>query len=273
MEILMIRSRDVAFADDSLLRVNEQDVFTDVFPQELILEIFSNLHFLEILRVATLNKKVSVLVNDPGLLKFVIYRNMTFNPQDWKHYFGAQNPAAFDDEFAWKSLPNNIGEIYKNQFLRFPKKRLGETHVIVWKPANLSINHYESLLKTKKEFKFSVVDVQKIGDDLTEKAEWLVMTRKIIPGSLVQYYPNHERLIKKQKLHNFTSCTIPKVIEAMICSASIFLKFGVKTLYIQNMTRCLETDHLPFGVCFSKELIVCSRFFIQKMGVAPIWKF
>ena len=269
----MIRLRDTAFAENSLLKVNEKDVFIDVFPDELILKIFSNLHFLEILKIATLNKKVSLLINDPELLKWVIYRDMTFSPQDWKHYFGVQNPAALDENQAWNTLPKDIGKIFKNRFLNFPTKKLGETHVIVWKPANLSINNYASLLKTKKEFKFSAVDVQKIGDELTEKAEWLVMTRKIIPGSLVQYYPNHEKLIKKQKLHNFTSCTIPKVIEAMICSASIFLKFGVKILYIQDMTRCLETEHLPVGVCFSKELIVCSRFFVKKMGLAPIWKF
>lgn len=270
----MIRSRDIAFTDAySFLRVFEQDTFTDILPIELILKIFSNLHFLEILRVATLNKKVSVLVNDPGLLKWVIYRDMTFNPQDWRRYFKDNNPAAFDENQAWNTLPNDIGKIYKNRFLTFPKKKLGETHVIVWKPANLSINNYECMLKTKKEFKYFVVDVQKIGDELTEKAEWLVMTRKIIPQSFVQYYPNHEKLIKKQKLDNFKSCSIPRVIEAMICSASIFLKFGVKIVYIQDMTRCLEAEYLPIGVCFSKELIVSSRFFVKKMGIAPIWKF
>ena len=68
----MIRLRDVAFADNSFLSMYEQDVFIDVFPDELILKIFSNLHFREILSIATLNKKVSVLIDDPELLKCVI---------------------------------------------------------------------------------------------------------------------------------------------------------------------------------------------------------
>jgi len=268
----VIRLRNEAFTGNSLLRVNDLDPFTDVFPDELILEIFLKLHFSKILNIATLNKKVSVLVNDPELLKYVIYRDMTFNPADWTTHFGDNNSAAFDEELAWKALPNNIGEIYKNQFLRFPKKKLGETHVIVWKPANLSINNYKCLLIEKLQLKYCYVNAPKIEVELTEKAEWLVMTRLILPGSLD--YSKHKKLVKKQKLKNFESCNIPKVIEAMICAVSIFLKFEIKTLHSQNLTRCLESNNdQPICVRMWGDAFECCPLFIRSIGVNPVWKF
>ena len=269
----MIRSRDMAFGKErSLLTVFDQDVITDIFPTELIIQIFSLLHFREILKIATINKKVSFLVNDPRLLKCVIYRDMTFNPGDWKTHFGDNNPAAFDEELAWKFLPNNIGEIFKNRFLRFPKKKLGETHVIVWKPANLSINNYENLLIEKLKLKYCYVGVPKIEDELTEKGEWIVMTRLILPAS--RDYSRHKRITKKQNLKNFKSCNIHKVIEAMICAVSIFLKFELKTLHTQNITRCIESDEYPsITIRMWGDAFECCPLFIKNIGLTPVWKF
>lgn len=268
----MIRSRELVFAENSLLRVNEQDVFIDVFPDELILKILSSLHFREILKVATLNKKMSLLVNDPELLKWVIYRDMTFNPEDWTTHFGNSNPAALEENQAWNLLPNDIGKIYKNRFLKFPKKKLGETHVIVWKPANLSINNYVSLVETALNLKYCYVDVPKIEDELTEKAEWLVMTRKIIPKSLD--FSKHEKIVKKQNLKNFESCNIPKVIESMICAVSIFLKFEITTLYkAENLTRCLESGEVPIIVRMWGDALECCPMHVRTQGLVPVWKF
>lgn len=273
----MIRSREIAFGNErSFLTVLDQDGFTDVFPNELIIKIFSLLHFREILGVATLNKKVSLLINDPGLLKCVIYRDMTFNPEDWTTYFGGGNPAADDEELAWILLPNNIGEIFKSHFLR--KRKLGETHDIIWKPTNLSINNYVSLVEKNLNLKYCYIDVEKIGDKFTEKAEWFVITKKILPTSLDM--SKHEDIIKDQKLTYFKSCNIPKVIESMICAVSIFLKFEVRTMWKeQNLTRCLESGdedesgEVPFIVRMWGDALECCPMHVRTQGLTPVWKF
>ena len=197
---------------------------------------------------------------------------MTFSPQDWRRYFGDNSPAALEENQAWNLLPNDIGKIYKNRFLKFPKKKLGETHVIVWKPANLSINNYVSLVETLLKLKYCYVDVPKIEDELTEKAEWLVMTRKILPKSLD--FSKHEKIVKKQNLKNFETCTIPKVIESMICAVSIFLKFETTTLYRdENLTRCLESVEVPIIVRMWGDAIECCPMHVRTQGLVPVWKF
>lgn len=272
----MIRSREMAFGNErSFLQVDERDAFIDILPLELIIELFSRLHFYDLLKISTVNKKFSVLANNPEILSHVIYRDMTFNPDDWRFYFGDQSPGANDGDLAIDLLPKNIGAIFKSKFLKSAKKKLGETHAIVWKPGDLSIKNYHELIETKCDLAVSIMsNLKSVENNVTEKGEWIFMARRVLSGTYAHEVSITEKQIKKLKLKQFKSCNVPTVLEAFVTAISIYLKYDTKLFFGNGKTMCQEISpwsSTPICICNGFELVIGS-YFRHKAGVSPVWK-
>ncbi len=295
----MIRSWEMAFVVMPVDIVKEPDtsppeLLTTMLLPEILTDIFATFHFRELLNFATVSQTFNLLVKDPLLLKRVIYRDMTFNPQDWKTHFGNEVLKFDDDDIAYKSLPITIGAVFKSQFLETEEKKFGETHVIVWKPAGLSLNKYLRLLKENNNFhvplKISYID--NIADQLSEKSEWLVMTRKILKDSPTKDFSKHAKIVEKLPKSIFQVCAIPTVLEAFIAISTTFIKFETKIFDGGNVARCIEPPSkiyepddqwhgVPLSVDFDAyphvgipaQIHIGLALYNCKLGLSPIWKF
>lgn len=290
----MIRSWEMAFAEKPIEIIKKTDdtntlppeLLTTILLPEILTDIFTSFHFKELLTFATVSVKFNELVNDPLLLKRVIYRDMTFNPDDWKIHFKDKDFNVEDADVAFKSLPITIGSVFKSQFLEKEEKKFGETHVIVWKPAGISLSNYIELLKKSDNFRHIRTNISytsKFKNQLTEKSEWLVMTRKVLKDSPSREFTEHEEIIKKLPLSVFKVCAIPAVLEAFIAVSAIFIKFGTKIFEGSNVARCTESPSqiyqpedpwygVPLSVDFNNAIHISIALFNNKLGLSPVWK-
>ncbi len=192
----------------------------DVF----IYGIFSRLIFEEWLILSQVNKRMNNLLSDPVLLKEKIYCEKTFNPEDWGSYFGNFCLGASDGNIAYQSLPDGIGKLFKGPSPVSKRKKLGQTHVIVWIPSGISIDKYKDILTCN--FPLNNMKPGSIGRSVvnqyrgitTKKAEWVVMPRNRKFGSPYCY-----------KIVDYKTLAIPKTLEVIICMTTTFFKSGMKS--------------------------------------------
>jgi len=292
----------MAFKEESVIKLEgaaktdilAPELLTNMLLPELLTDIFARFHFKELLNFATVSVKFNELVNDPLLLKRVIYRDMTFNPQDWKTHFGNKGPGFEDDDIAYKSLPITIGAVFKSRFLESLEKKFGETHVIVWKPSNLSLNKILRLLKENNDFHVPLIIsyIDNFADQLSLKCEWLVMARNNLKDSQSRDFTEHEKIIEKLPKSIFKVCAIPAVLEAFIAITAVYIKFRVKIFDGASVARCIEPpskifepndlwhgvpmsvdfdDHAYMGV--PAQIHVGLALNNNKLGLSPVWKF
>jgi len=254
--------------------LSDMDRSTDI----LIQEVFSRLTFTEFLTIGQVSKTLNNLTNEPAVLKQMIYQE-TFNPGDWKSHFGVDCLGANDAEKAWRSLPDNIGQIYKGQCQTFgpknifdtfsqlfkgPSPKFGETHVIVWIPEGISMNKYGEYLEQKfPENKNGYAlsgrsDIKKIidqfGDVKTEESHWVLMSKKVVQESILIH--ETKKLVNKLDLGDFESSTIPSLIKAIICISSTFFKSGAIIINrfhtsCQELVKYSNSQHFPIEVGFN----------------------
>ncbi len=201
--------------------IQDNSLAYSVIPKEVfVYGIFTQLIFEEWLILSQVNKRMNNLLSDPVLLKEKIYREKTFNPDDWGTYFGNLCLGASDGYPAFKSLPDHIGKLFTGPSPVSKRKKLGQTHVIVWIPSGLCLNDYMELLGGCKDAR--LLNVQNIildwhGNELTGSSEWVVMPRN-----------RKKRSSHSYKIINFKNYAFPKVLEAVICITTIFLKSGLR---------------------------------------------
>lgn len=180
-------------------------IWRNPYPCDALLEISAFAEFEEMQTLGRVNKSLNVSMNDPTLLKTLIYFKKTFNPQDWNKYFGLDLSADFKK--AWKTLPDNIGEIFKTRCLEFADQ-------IFWMPKGLNLDTYTKHLKLKfPELKFYFDALDSLGKISTIESEWLIMSNKSFSIDLVS----------KLKVHNL-GCSIPKALEAIVCLSTKCIK-------------------------------------------------
>lgn len=213
-------------------------------PKELILEIFSYLNFNDFLSSAQVNKKGwKFFANDPSLLKKVIYREKTFNPEDWKVFFGIpiENSECLK---AFEALPKNIGELLKGPCPIFEGKKFGETHVITWMPSGLSINTFAEMLIRNQNNVLSFHGIWqgirlKIGDRKLKKSKWIAMSKWSLDAATGKGYEQQNKCLNTIEMINFKCCKIPKTLEATVSISTAFYKTG-NPIFYRRYTRCFE---------------------------------
>lgn len=205
--------------------VQDNSLIFEAIPKEVfIYEIFSRLVLEEWFVLSQVNKSINSLLSNPVLLKEKIYREKTFNPEDWGTYFGNLCLGASDGNLAFQSMPDDIGQIWKGRSPTSKYKKFGQTHVVVWIPSSLSLDKYKDLLainsplNTIKPGNLGSRVMNQYGRILTKKAEWVVMPRKRAFASPYSY-----------KIVDFKTLAIPKTLEAIICMTTTFLKFAIKS--------------------------------------------
>lgn len=169
----MIRSFHSMQATNSIIEppVNLAVNIEEYVVSDVLLKIFSLLNFQDISQcISLVSKKWEALSNDPDLLKNVIW-NETFNPTDWNRFFPDIALTEFDCNYAFNSLPKTIGAMYKGPCPTFLNKKLGQTHVFVWMPKNLSINKFDALVKKyfpeKMDIFRNITHANYVGMDLS----------------------------------------------------------------------------------------------------------
>lgn len=208
-----------------------------VFPREIILEFFSHLSFEALnCQISLVSQTFKSHAEDPFVMKRVIYREKTFNPDDWAYHLGI---SALELNKAFESLPLNIGQVYKGNCPIYSRKKLGQTHRIVWIPEHLSLNKYGKLLKEKfplnldgYEYIWSEVE-QNLGN-IETKSEWVMMTYKTIPDTENKQYMEQQAI-----LNCFKNYTVPTSLEAIICISTAIFKEEM-VLFHGWYVRCQE---------------------------------
>lgn len=249
-------------------------------PKDIFLEVFSRLKFLDLVSCSEVNKDWKLLANDNILLKKIIYREKTFNPEDWKSFFGMEIPAQ-EVKKAWDSLPKNIGEIFKGACPVFKGKKFGMTHVISWMPAGLSINQYAKFLRSRYPYHLPGIHeiwqsiIVEYGDGKISKGKWVAMSKTSLRGSLGLGFEEQALKISKIEAKKFKSCKIPKALEAIVCISTTFFK-SKNPIFYKLYTRCRENvDGCHVLVGFVKGLNVLNLDFYgnNNVGAATLIKF
>lgn len=249
----------------------------------LIHNLFINLNLKECSRLGSVSTKLAPIFNEPEFLKSKIYLEKIFTPLDWNKFFNLK----LEDELeAWATLPDTIDKIFKSSCPILPEKTFGKTHVIVWIPKGMSINLFQEILSKKQPNKPAYNEVfegilEKYGDITTEKGEWVIMPKEILPTSACKKFSVQKNMISLLNKNNPTNYTFPKVLEAIICISAAYFKFKMKILP-QHYTRCLEsidvdndgkTYKLIVGYSGMSLVLNHGRFDNEKVGIAPTRKF
>lgn len=254
----------------------------DLFPQDILIHhIFFRLNFREFQALAQVNHGLNAITNDSKVLKQVIYKIATFNPEDWAAHFGADCLGANDGPLAWKSLPDNIGEIFKRSSSMYPLEKIGENHVLIWMPKDLSLNSYGKLLaEMNSDRGYSYVGYiikKKYGNILTPKAEWIMMSRKEVPK--VRWVNFYEKDIRFPKFDTpgFTSYKIPTILEAIVSLSTLVFKTTIKPFQGNYQVRCEEcVRHFQTIACYYPPRLVIDASHIysySSIGVGGLMRF
>ena len=240
--------------------------FHDLIHLDVIVEIFLKFRFKDFgIYIPLVCKKFNQLANDPQLLKKIIFFNETFNPQDWNFYFPEMALTELDCKQAFDALPNDIAARLKDRNPEYPFSitKMCDSHVIVWMPANLSINKYDQLIqkyfprtldKNLNEMKEKIKNLhrskiftqpdlnglnlrvsQKVmnefGNVETIKAEWL-----ILPKRSFAFYEGFGSKMRKSDIARLSfpdyevGSRFPMTLELVVCISSIFMKRAEKIL-------------------------------------------
>lgn len=250
----------------------------------LVHNLFTQLNLKDCLRLGRINPKLTLMANEPEFLKRKIYLEKTFNPQDWKKFY---NLKVEDELEAWATLPDTIGDIFKSSCQIVPDKNFSKTHVVVWIPKGMSIHLFQKILKKKlpnnpEGFNdvFNGI-LEKYGDILTEKGEWIIMPREILPASACKKFSFQKNMVRQLNKNHLTHYTFPKMLEAIICITSMYFKSKIKMLPKQY-TRCHEnidvdndgkTYKLIVGYSGTGLILNHGKFDNDKIGIAPTRKF
>lgn len=240
--------------------------FNDLIYMDVITEIFLKFRFKDFgISIPLVCKKFNQLANDPHLLKKIIFFNETFNPHDWNFFFPHMAFTELQCQQAFDTLPNDIAARLKNRNPGYPFSitKMCDSHVIVWMPANLSIDKYDQLIqkyfprtldnnlnemkeKIKNLHRSKILTqpdinslnlrvsqkvINEFGNLETTKAEWL-----ILPKESFCFYEGFGSEMRKSDIARLSfpdyedESRFPKSLELMVCISCIFMKRAEKIL-------------------------------------------
>lgn len=234
----------------------------DVFPDEMILEIFSYLNLQDLCVCRLVNKQWSNFTNTPILWKTAIYREIAFSSKNWAQ---CDSEIAEDIDILKEisTFPDNIVEELRRSYNAFPGKSIRQTHVLVRMPKGLTINKLANLAKkyfplTDNGFlKILEPIIVELGDKCIENSVWLLMTRNVIQGSIDKNYKDQEAIVDVLAKKVQVPYRPPNTIEAITCMVAE---------YIRSKTRLfigIRASHLVSG----KKIFTRSQDNIQGMQV------
>lgn len=143
-------------------------------------QIFSLLPYKDFLACRQVNKQWNLVKTDSKFLKDLIYKNNTFNSEDWKDHF--KHSLRYGINFnvsASESLSNEIDEIFNSPSWMFYRSKWGEVHDLIWVPGVFMGNYFELLKEKFRELNPNIYE--KICTysctETIDESGWVVITK------------------------------------------------------------------------------------------------
>ena len=149
-----------------------------------------------------------------------------FGESEWKAHCGEVGPAP--------NLPHNIEYILQSPCPAFPRKKLHETHTLVYIPSTLNAKpltlnslgeiekRYFPTTKTNDD-KISNFIVAELGDRSIEKSYWVLMTIDILRDSRNKNYVDQQTLVAELATKALAAYEVPRTLEAAVCHLTRYL--------------------------------------------------
>lgn len=254
--------------------------FTQSFPSETCLQIFSYLNAVDLARCSGLNKVCQILASDKALLKALPAPEITFGKAAWKKYFG--------DVGLEVPLPLDIHKILKSPCPFWPGKKVEETHMLVLIPETvdgkpLNLKTLQELVKAPKEghgteYRYIWDAIMNEHGETTVKSHWVLMTKDVIEGSGNKNYMEQQTLISEISKKIGITYEVPTLLDAVVCLFTRFVSSKERLFNHEpgTYTRCQErTEDYPIivGGFSPYGLIVNVCFGSGYLGVAALRKF
>jgi len=260
-----------------------------VFPDELILKIFSHLTLGELGRCALVNRKWNRLAGDDHLQNIHVRRECKqleqakrfVGPDTWKKYIG--------DVGEFPPPPENILEILNSPCPWTKGKKVKETHILGLIPAKvddkpLTINLIGELVKSPKnggnrtEYCHIWDQISTVyGNQASKASYWVLMTNRVfIVWSILGGGTSRSEQIDYVKSHK--GYQVSKLIEAVFLNFMLKVSYGEKILDGVPWTRtCCEeqtVDGKLVVVGFPADLgIIVDRDYHTDYGFVAVQRF
>lgn len=201
--------------------------FFSRFPDELILQIFSNLDFATRSQICLVCHQWNRIANDRRLMKMMIFKELAFGINEWRNCLRIKGPDDFIDGEDFKSLSDNVIDGIKEFKIAFPDKKIKENLMLVRLPRTLvgegfSVSNLGAAVM--QFFANTATGYNAISEDLKTKAidqpRWILMTKAILPESRGKSAEELKTIIASKGLKGFD---VPETIEAAACILSQFL--------------------------------------------------
>lgn len=209
--------------------------------QDVLKKIFMELDFRKMSSCAFVCKEWNQAVNDPSLIKENIFQKFSFSPLHWNEFYGADTISDEEVETARYLLKPHIFEILKSTSPAFPKKRIMDTHMLVWIPEKIK-GKIVTILSFGELQRYQYIWSKILEEmaELTIESGWVLMTTNILPDSTNKFYDEQQSYVESLNINNNVSWRVPKLAEAIVCISAKYLKRGNDNRYKDIYTRAQE---------------------------------
>lgn len=199
--------------------VIREDRFEEIFCDEIKMRIFIFLPYEQLKKCRWVCKHWWSFTTDPYFLKKYIEAKKEFGKEKWEKYFKVV-------------IENNVPLIPSTLIVAMEEgcpfnqgKKVNETHNLVYKPKqingeSITTKTFKQLITNrngKKGFNFlsstSKKNINNKPDD--KKGEWLLITKKPIPGSFNKIYKEQQELLEKFNTPK-AKYVIPSAVEQIV---------------------------------------------------------
>jgi hypothetical protein len=222
-----------------------------IFPDELVLEIFSHLNLAKLGNICCVSKQWQRLANEPILWKIVIYREIAFGNEKWAQCFGTNVVKGEDNKEEFSSLPVDdfIADCKKFKSI-FPEKNAKDSLMLVRLPktlnGGLTLKSLGELAKkyfskNDKGYNFIMTPiVQELGDQSINKSSWVLMTKDVLPGSRNKSYGEQQKIVAELAEKSLINYEVPGTLESAVCILSQYFGSNPHLFSSETFTRCKE---------------------------------
>ena len=220
------------------LNETKQDPFK-VFPNELVLEIFSRLNLARLGSICSVSKAWKQLVNRPILWKNVIYREIAFGNDKWAQCFGPDVIKNEDNKEEFSSLPYDefIADCKKFKSI-FPGRNAKDILMLVRLPKTLnggitlkSLGELAMKFFSASKLGYKCIMpsiIQKLGDKSIDKSQWVLMTKDVLPGSRKKSYVEHQKMVSDLAENYLNNYEVAEVLESTACILSLYFGSNIR---------------------------------------------
>lgn len=209
--------------------------------QDVLKKIFMELDFRKMSFCGLVCKEWNQVVNNHALIKENIFQNFSFGPLHWNEFYGADTISNEEMEAARCLLKPHIFEILKSTCPAFPKKRIMETHMLVWIPEKikgkvLTILNFGEL----QIYQYIWNKILEEVAELTVESGWVLISTNILPDSMNKSYDDQQSYVECFNRNGNVSWRVPRLAEAVVCISAKYLKMGITSNYEDHYTRSQE---------------------------------